>query len=95
MFPKEHDPVGEENTVTTFKRSADDKTITRQQRMQKDIDAWNKTQLKPKISVKMNPDFLLTRKARKKSKKGWKMSASKMQIAELGSELRCIIWSAS
>ena len=39
--------------------------------------------MKPKIAVRMNPDFPITRKAPKKSKKGGKKSASKMVIGEL------------
>ena len=39
MFVKEDDPVEEENTVAAFKRSADEETLTKQQRMQNDIDA--------------------------------------------------------
>ena len=84
MFVKEDDPIEEENTVAAFKRSADGETLTKQQRMQNDIDAYTKTQVKPKIAVRMNPDFTVTRKAPRKSKKGGKRSASKMVIAELG-----------
>ena len=81
-FLKEGNPI-EENTVAAFKGSADGKTLTKQQRMQNDIDSYNKTQVKPKIALRMNPDFPITHKGPKESKKGGKKSASKMAIAEL------------
>ena len=84
MFVKEDDPVEEGNTVAAFKRSADRETLTKQQRMQNYIESYNKTQVKPKIAVRMNTDFPITRKAPKKGKKGGKKSASMMAIAELG-----------
>ncbi len=40
--------------------------------------------MKPKIAVRMNPDFQITRKVPKKNRKGVKKSASKMVMAELG-----------
>ncbi len=49
--------------------------------MQNDLDAYAKMQVKPKIAVRTNPDFPITRKALKKSKNGRKKSASKMGIA--------------
>ncbi len=55
MVVKEDGPIEEENTVAAFKRSADRETLTKQQRMQNDINAYTKTQLKPKIAVTMNP----------------------------------------
>ena len=72
MFVKEGDPFEEENTVAAFKRSADGGTLTKQQMMQNDINAYTKTQMKPKIAVRTNPEFPITRKAPKKSKKRWK-----------------------
>ena len=70
--------------MAAFKRSADRETLTKQQRIQNDIDTYTKTQVKPTIAVRMNPDFPVTRKAPRKSKKGGKKSARKMAIAELG-----------
>ena len=84
MFVKEDDLLEEENTVAAFKGSADGETLTKQQRMQNDIDAYTKTQVKPKIAVRMNPDFPIAHKAPKKSRKSGKKSASKMVIAEPG-----------
>ena len=84
MFVKEYAPVEEENTAAAFKRFADGETLTKQQRMQNDIETCNKMQLKPKIAVRMNSDFPITCKAPKKSKNGGKESASKMVIAEFG-----------
>ena len=84
MFMKEGDPIEKENTVAAFKRSADRETLTKQQRMQDDIDTYTKMQVKLTIVVKMSPDFAVTRKAPKKSKKGGKRSACKMVIAKLG-----------
>ncbi len=55
MFVKEDEPVEEKNTVVAFKRSTDGETLTKQKRMQNDIDAYTKTQVKPKIAVRMNP----------------------------------------
>ena len=52
--------------------------------MLNDIEAYNKTQVKLKIAVQVNPDFPITRKALRKSKKGGKKFASKMVIVELG-----------
>ena len=69
MFVKEDDPVEEESTVAAFKRSADGETLTKQQRVQNEIDAYTKTLVKTKIVVRMNRDFLIARKAPKKSKK--------------------------
>ncbi len=60
MFVKEDDLIEEENTVAAFKRSADGETLSKQQRMQNDIDAYTKTQVKPKIAVRMNPNFPVT-----------------------------------
>ncbi len=84
MFVKEDKPVEEENTVAAFKRTPEGETLTKQQRMQNDIDAYTKTQVKPKIAVRTIPDFPITRKGPKKNRKGVKKSASKMVIAELG-----------
>ncbi len=70
--------------MAAFKRSADGETFTKQQQMQNDIDAYNKTQVKPNIAVRMNFDFPVTRRAPRKRKKGVKKSASMMLIAELG-----------
>ena len=67
MFVREDEPVEEENTVAAFKRYADGETLAEQQRMQNDIDVYTKTQVKPKIAVRMNPDFPITRKARKRA----------------------------
>ncbi len=58
MFVKQDDPVEEENTVAAFKRSADGETLTNQKRMQKNIEAYTKTQVKPKIAARMNPRLL-------------------------------------
>ncbi len=84
MFVKEDEPVEEENTVASFKRSADGEALTKQKRKQNDIDAYTKTQVKPKIALRMNLDFPITRKAPKKSKKGGKNSAINMVIGEHG-----------
>ena len=54
MVVKEGDPIEEENTMAAFKRSANGETLTKQQRMQNAINAYTKTQLKPKIAVRMN-----------------------------------------
>ncbi len=70
--------------MAAFERSADGDTITKQQRIQNDIGAYTKTQVKPKIAVRMNPNFPITRKSPKKSKKSGKKSAGNMVIAELG-----------
>ncbi len=72
LFVIEDDPVEEENTVVAFKRSADGETITKQQKIQKDMDAYTETQVKPKIAVRMNLDFPISRNAPEKSKKGGK-----------------------
>ncbi len=69
MFVKESDPVEEENTVAAFKKFAEGETLTKQRRMQNDIDAYTKTQVKPKIAVRMNLSFPIAHKAPKKSKK--------------------------
>ncbi len=83
-FVKEDGPVEEEHTVAAFKRSAGGETLSKQQRMQNGIDAYTNIQVKPKIAVRTNPDFPITRKVSKKNRKGVKKSASKMVIAELG-----------
>ena len=49
MVVKEDDPVEEENTVAAFKRSVDGETLSKQQKMQKDMDAYTKMQVKPKL----------------------------------------------
>ncbi len=67
-FMKEDDPVGEENIVAAFKRSADGEALTKQRRIQDDIEAYNKAQVKPKIAVRMNPDFPITYKPTAPSK---------------------------
>ena len=84
MFLQENELEQENNTVAVFKRSAGGETLTMQQRMQNDIDVYNNSQVKPKIGVRVNPDFPSTRKVSKKSKKSVKKSAGKMVIAELG-----------
>ncbi len=84
IFVKEDDSMKEENTVAAFKRSADGETLTEQQRMKNDIDAYSKTQVKPKIAVRMNHDFPSTCKAPKKGERSGKKVAAKMAIAELG-----------
>ena len=84
MFVKEYYPIEEENTMAAFKRFADGETITKQQRMQNNIDAYTKTKAKPKIAVRMKSYFPVTRKAPRKSKKGAKKSARKMVIVEPG-----------
>ncbi len=84
MFVKEDDPVVEDNTVAAFTRAASGETITKQQRMQNDIEAYNRIQVKPNVTVRANPDFPVPRKAGKKNKKSGKKSASKMVIAEMG-----------
>ena len=71
MFVKEDDSVEEENTVAEFKRSVDGETLSKQQRMQNDIEAYNKTQVKQKISVRMNPTSRSLERLRKEQK-GWK-----------------------
>ncbi len=58
--------------MVAFKRSADEEILTKKQRMQDDIDAYTKTQVKPKIAVRMNPDSPISCKAPKKRKKGAK-----------------------
>ncbi len=87
-FVKEGKTVEEENSVAAFKRTADGETLTMQKRMQNDIDTYTKTQVKPKIAVRMNPDFQITRKIPKKNRKGVQKSASKMVIAELGKRVQ-------
>ncbi len=52
--------------------------------MQNVIGACNNSQVKPKIAVRVNPDFPSSRKVSKKSKTSVKKSAGKMVIAELG-----------
>ena len=71
-------------TEAAFKRSADREILTKQQRMQDDIDAYSKTQVKLKISARINSDFPNTCRAPKRNKKGVEQYASKMLIAELG-----------
>ena len=66
MFVQENELVQEDNTVAAFKRSEDGETLTKQQRMQNDIDAYNYSQVKPKIGGRVNPDFPSTRKVSKK-----------------------------
>ena len=83
MFVNEDRPVEEENTVAAFKRTADGETLAKQQRIQNDIDPYTKTQMKPKIAVRMNPDFSNTRKI-PKNRKGGKKSASKLVICKIG-----------
>ncbi len=70
--------------MAAFKRSADGETITQQQRIHNDIDVSNKISVNPKIAVRMNPDFLTTRKNERENKKSVKKSASKLIIAVLG-----------
>ncbi len=55
--------------------------------MQKDIYDYTKMQVKPKIAVRINPNFQITGKAPKKSKKCGKKSAGKMLIVELGKKV--------
>ncbi len=95
MFVKNDDPVEEENTVAAFKRSAEVETLNKQQRMKNDIEAFSKTQVKPKISVRTNPDFPITRKAPKKSKKGRKSLRARCLSLNLGRELRSTTLSAT
>ncbi len=52
--------------------------------MQNDIDIYTKTQVKPKIVVRIHLDLLITRKASRKSNEGGNKSSRKMVIAELG-----------
>ncbi len=94
IFVEEDDSVEEEHTVAAFKKSAYGETLSKPQRMQNDIDAHTKTQVKPKIAVRTNQDFPITRKAPEKSK-GVKKSASKMVITELGRELRSMTLSTA
>ncbi len=84
MFVKEDHPVEKDNTAATFKRAAALEALTKQKRMQNDIDPYNKAQVKPKIAVRINPDFPIIHKTMKKSTKVEKKSTSKLVIAELG-----------
>ncbi len=68
MFVEEDYLVVEDNTIAAFKRTASGETINKHQRMQDDIDTYNKTQVKPNVAVRANPDFPVPRKARKKNK---------------------------
>ncbi len=83
VFVKEDDPVEDEHTVAAFERSVHGETLTKQQRMQKDIDTYTKMQVKPKIPVRTNLDFPIIRRVPKKNRKGVRKSASKMVIAVL------------
>ncbi len=74
--------------MAAFKRSADGETLTKRQRMQNDIEAYTEMQVKPKIAVRMNPDFPITRKTPQKSKKGGRKSVGKMVISELGKRVK-------
>ena len=83
MFLQESEPAVAEDTVAAFKRTADGETLTKQQRMQNDIEAYEKAQAKPKITARVNPDHPVTRKPSKKKRSG-KKSASKILIDALG-----------
>ncbi len=83
MFEKEGDSIQEENTAAAFQRSADRATLNKHQRMQDDIDAYTKTQVKPSIALGMDPDFPVTCNAPTKIENGGMKSASKMVIAQL------------
>ncbi len=87
MFVGEDDPAERQHTVAAFKIFTDGETLTKQQRILNNIDAFNKKQVKPKVSVRMNLDFPTTRKALK-VKTGGKKSASKMVVAELGKRVQ-------
>ncbi len=69
--------------MAAFKRAADRKTLTKQIRMQNDIEVYNRTQTKPSRTVRVNPDFPVTRQVPMKGKKSAKQSAIKVVIAEL------------
>ena len=69
--------------MAAFKRAADRKTLTKQIRMQNDIEVYNRTQTKPSRTVRLNPDFPETRQVPMKGKKSAKQSAIKVVIAEL------------
>ena len=79
----EDDLVVENNIVAAFKRTASGETITKQQRMQNDIEVYNKTQVNSNVAVRINPDFRVSCKTKKKNVKSGKKSDSKMVIAEL------------
>ncbi len=87
MFEKDS-LVEEDITVDAFKRSVDSETLTKQQRVQKYIDDYNKAQVNSKIAVRMNPDFPTTRNTPKNSKKAGKKSAFRMVIDELGKRVK-------
>ena len=61
MFVQENELMQEDNTVATLNQSAERETLTKQQRMQNDIDIYNNSQVKPKIAVRVNYDFSSTR----------------------------------
>ncbi len=92
---KENDPVEEGNTMAAFKRSVDRETLTKQQRMQNDIDAYNETQVKLNIVLRMNPEFPITRKAPKKRKKVEINLRAVRQSLNLGRELRNMSFSTT
>ena len=69
MFVKEDDLVEEENTVAALKRSADGETLTKQQRMQHHIDVYTKTQVRPKLAVRMNPTSRSIGRVRRRAQK--------------------------
>ncbi len=57
LFVKADDSVEEDDTVAVYKSAASGEILTKQHRMQNDIDAYGKTQAKPKVTVKNEPGF--------------------------------------
>ncbi len=88
MFLDEEEEEAEE-TVAAFKRSADGEALTKQQRMQNDIEEHDGTKISCSVEPRKNPDHPIRRKSHTKNtkKKGTK-SKSKSLIESLEKESR-------
>ncbi len=72
---------------------ADRERVTKHKRMQNDIDAYSKTHAKRKSALRLDPNFQLTRKSPKKSKKSGKKPLVRWSSLSRGRGSRSKIWS--
>lgn len=80
----EEDEIAEGETEAAFKRSADEETLNKQQRMHYDIETCTSTKVIPTTIRRKNSDFPLRQKASRKPKKKWTNSKSKALSEALG-----------
>ena len=88
MFLKEEETILEDGAVAVFNRTGDEETLTKQNRMQYDIEAYKKAQVKPRVAVRVNPGHTVTQEVNKRKKKSSKKSACKVLIDALSERVQ-------